>query len=183
MQSNLLFTKQLYRRTKNVKSSDMRIWSQAMMATLNAGLVSTKWQTLFVFFCTFSLKCIHHKFLFWSSGFCWCVNSASGRPIPGTSLHNARPNCEAPTGGKEPFQIYLSTNLYPFHLVSDFGTEFILEPKMAFLYRCRTYLFGFYPENQPLLKIFRTFWLTINSIKNLGQLLQLHTWILSSQIT
>ena len=22
--------------------------------------------------------------------------------------------------------------LYPFHLVSDFGTEFILEPKMAF---------------------------------------------------
>ena len=23
--------------------------------------------------------------------------------------------------------------LYPFHLVSDFGTEFILEPKMAFL--------------------------------------------------
>ena len=23
--------------------------------------------------------------------------------------------------------------LYPFHLVSDFGTEFILEPKMAFV--------------------------------------------------
>ena len=48
---------------------------------------------------------------FQSSGYCWCVNSTSGRPIPGTSLHNARPNCEAQTGGKEPFQIYLSTNL------------------------------------------------------------------------
>ena len=48
-------------------------------------------------------------------------------------MHNAHPNCEAPTGGKELFQIYLSTILYPFHLVSDFGTEFILEPKMAFV--------------------------------------------------
>ena len=70
---------------------------------------------------------------FQSCGYCWCVNSKSGRPIPGTSLHNARPNCEAPTGGKEPFQIYRSTLLYPIHLVSDFGTEFILEPKMAFV--------------------------------------------------
>ena len=29
--------------------------------------------------------------------------------------------------------VYLNTDLYPFHLVSDFGTEFILEPKMAFV--------------------------------------------------
>ena len=111
MQSNLLFTKQLYRRTKNVKSSDMRIWSQAMMATFNSGFLSTKCQTFLCCSVHFHGYVFTINSFFQSSGYCWCVNSTSGRPIPGTSLHNARPNCEAQTGGKEPFQIYLSTNL------------------------------------------------------------------------
>ena len=110
-QSILLFTKQLYRRTKNVKSSDMRIWSQAMMATFNSGFLSTKCQTFLCFSVHFHGNVFTINSFFQSSGYCWCVNSTSGRPIPGTSLHNARPNCKAPTGGKEPFQIYLSTDL------------------------------------------------------------------------
>ena len=31
------------------------------------------------------------------------------------------------------FWVKIGHELYPFHLVSDFGTEFILEPKMAFV--------------------------------------------------
>ena len=107
------FTKQLYRRTKNVKSSDMRI-----MATFNSGFVSSKCQTFLHFSVHFHGNVFTINYFLQSSGYCWCVNSTSGRPIPGTSLHNARPNCEAQTRGKEPFQIYLSTILYPFHLVT-----------------------------------------------------------------
>ena len=33
-----------------------------------------------------------------SSGYCWCVNATSGRPIPGTSVHGTRPACSAGSG-------------------------------------------------------------------------------------
>jgi len=31
-----------------------------------------------------------------STGYCWCVEQESGRPIPGTSVKNARPDCNRP---------------------------------------------------------------------------------------
>lgn len=31
-----------------------------------------------------------------STGYCWCVDQASGRPIPGTSVKNSRPDCNRP---------------------------------------------------------------------------------------
>ena len=28
-----------------------------------------------------------------STGYCWCVDSTTGKPIPGTSTHNVMPDC------------------------------------------------------------------------------------------
>jgi len=38
-----------------------------------------------------------------SEGYCWCVEPATGRPIPGTSTRNSAPQCAA-GGGGEPSQ-------------------------------------------------------------------------------
>ncbi len=31
--------------------------------------------------------------VFQSSGYCWCVEPTSGRPVPGTSVQNSHPEC------------------------------------------------------------------------------------------
>ena len=39
---------------------------------------------------------INFIFIFQDSEWCWCVNTNTGDHIPGTSIQNSRPNCEAP---------------------------------------------------------------------------------------
>jgi hypothetical protein len=33
-------------------------------------------------------------FLFCLTGYCWCAHDETGKPIPGTSVQNSKPNCD-----------------------------------------------------------------------------------------
>ena len=37
-----------------------------------------------------------------STGYCWCVDDVTGRPVPGTSTHNVRPDCDIIASRRQP---------------------------------------------------------------------------------
>ena len=50
-----------------------------------------------------------------STGYCWCVDDVTGRPVPGTSTHNVKPDCD------------VTSRQYP-RQHPDEGTEFLTFP-------------------------------------------------------
>ena len=37
-----------------------------------------------------------------STGYCWCVDDVTGRPVPGTSTHNVKPDCDIIASRRQP---------------------------------------------------------------------------------
>ena len=47
-----------------------------------------------------------------STGYCWCVEEASGRPIPGTSVKNERPDCSPDSGLRQETRLEVVTTAW-----------------------------------------------------------------------
>ncbi|XP_013385317.1 SPARC-related modular calcium-binding protein 1 isoform X3 [Lingula anatina] len=54
-----------------------------------------------------------------SVGYCWCVDQDTGRPIPGTSTHKVKPNCDNPWKGCDKKREFLV------ELLDDMTTEMV----------------------------------------------------------